>query len=318
MAGALESRRAYPATAAIGEWRAADGWAHRTFDWQANGTGASAARGSILFQAGRGDLFEKYLEVFHHWHAGGWTIGSFDWRGQGGSGRCGPHAHCGHIDRFEAFDADLAAYWTEWSARTPGPHVLIGHSMGGFLALKALATGMVDPQAAVLVAPMLGLKGPVPPALSERLARAMARLGDPARPAWKGNERPATTETRAGLLTHDADRYADEIWWQQADPRLMTGPPSWAWVAGAFAGTRALGTDPRLGAIGTPLLALIADADGLVDARAAHRVIAGVPGAEVVRFGDEAAHELLREADPVRDRAIAAIDAFLDARAPRR
>lgn len=313
MAGDLSSRRAYPAGAVIGEWRAADAWVHRRFDWTVEG----APRGSILFQGGRGDVFEKYLESFHHWHARGWNVTSFDWRGQGGSGRCGPHPHCGHIERFGLFHDDLRAFWAQWRGATPGPNVLIGHSMGGFLALKGLVDGAVDPAAAVLVAPMLGLKGAIPPRLAERLARLMRGLGDPARPAWKGNERPATTETRESLLTHDPDRYADEIFWQQADPRLMTGPPSWAWVADAFAETRALREDARVGAMRVPVLALIAEADGLVDAKAAKALVARLPDARTLAFGREAAHELLREADPVRDRALAAIDGFLDEKAPR-
>ncbi|WP_342747276.1 alpha/beta hydrolase [Sphingomonas spermidinifaciens] len=305
-------RRAYPADAVIAEWRAPDGWAHRTFDWPA----AGGARGSILFQAGRGDVFEKYLEAFHHWHDRGWHVSSFDWRGQGGSGRCGPHAHCGHVERFGLFHGDLRAFWTGWSARVPAPHVLIGHSMGGFLALKGLVEEAVDPAAAVLVAPMLGFKGAIPPRLAERLARLMRGLGDPARPAWKGNERPAATETRESLLTHDPDRYADEIWWQQADPRLLTGPPSWAWVADAFAETRMLREDARLARLNVPVLGLVAEADGLVDPKAAKAMLARVPTARTVAFGREAAHELLREADPVRDRALVAIDDFLEEKAP--
>jgi lysophospholipase len=63
---------------------------------------------------------------------------------------------------------------------------------------------------------------------------------------------------------------------------------------------------------------LVAEADQLVDARAALRVAATLPNVEVVRFGTESAHEILREADPVRLRALAAIDGFLDAEAPRR
>lgn len=305
-------RRAYPPDAAIREWHAPDGWAHRTFEWRAEGH----ARGSILFQAGRGDVFEKYLEAFHHWHDRGWNVASFDWRGQGGSGRCGPHAHCGHVERFGLFNDDLRAFWSDWRARMSGPHVLIGHSMGGFLSLRALVDGPVDPAAAVLVAPMLGLKGPLPAAVGLYAARLMRAVGDPARPAWKGNERPATTETRQALLTHDPDRYADEIWWQQADPRLMTGPPSWAWVADAFAETRALQNDAAVPSMRVPLLALIAQADGLVDPQAAMRVLRRLPDAQILAFGREAAHELLREADAVRDRALAAIDAFLDEKAP--
>ena len=58
-------------------------------------------------------------------------------------------------------------------------------------------------------------------------------------------------------------------------------------------------------------LMLIAEADRLVDPKAATAIAARI-GAQVERFGPEAAHELLREVDPVRLRALAAIDAFLD------
>ena len=40
-----------------------------------------------------------------------------------------------------------------------------------------------------------------------------------------------------------------------------------------------------------------------------------LPDVELVRFGSESAHEILREADPVRDRALDAIDDFLARRA---
>ena len=98
-------------------------------------------------------------------------------------------------------------------------------------------------------------------------------------------------------------------------PEIQLGPPSWAWLAQAFAGTRALEADPRLAAMTTPVMLLVAEADGLVDPRAALRVAGKLPAAQVVRFGPESAHEILREADPVRDRALAAIDAFLETHA---
>src|SRR3546814_2741778 len=75
-------------------------------------------------------------------------------------------------------------------------------------------------------------------------------------------------------------------------------------------------SDPRLARLDIPLLMLVADADKLVDPRVARRVAARLPDCTIMGFGAESAHEILREADPVRDRAIAAIDAFLDHRAP--
>lgn len=302
-------RRAIPAGASISQWAAPDGWPIRRFDWPAEGE----ARGAILFQGGRGDVFEKYLETFGHWHDAGWTIASFDWRGQGGSGRLSANPRVGHAADFAPWIADLAAFWRSWEA--PGPRVIMGHSMGGYLVLRALVERAVDPAAAVLVAPMLGLKAPVGPWLGEKAARLMCRLGDPARAAWQGHERPGARLDRQKLLTHDATRYADEGFWYVEKPEIQLGPPSWAWLARAFAGTRALEADPRLAAMTTPVMLLVAEADGLVDPRAALRVAGKLPAAQVVRFGPESAHEILREADPVRDRALAAIDAFLETHA---
>lgn len=311
MAVSRNVTREVPAGAQVDRWAAPDGWMLRRFHWPAEGR-----RGSILFQTGRGDVFEKYLESFAHWHAQGWTITAFDWRGQGGSGRLTPKANCGHIDDFATYIADLRAFAADWVAETPGPHVVMGHSMGGHLVLRGLAEGAITPDAAVLIAPMLGVRSALG-RLAAPMARLLARLGDPRRPAWKGNEKPYTTETRANLLTHDRDRYGDELWWQAQDRSLLTGPPSWQWLVAAFRSMAGLEAGP-LETMRTPLLLLVAEADGLVDARAALRIAPRLPEAEVVRFGAESAHEILREADPVRNRALGAIDGFLDGRAPRR
>ncbi|MBB4155344.1 lysophospholipase [Sphingomonas jinjuensis] len=306
-----EARRRLPDRATISRWTTPDGWPLRRFDWPATGT-----RGRIMVQGGRGDFIEKYLETFAHFHGLGWQVTAFDWRGQGGSGRLSRDANVGHATDFAPWIADLAALWAQWRGEGTGPAVLLGHSMGGYLALRAMAEGAVTPDAAILVAPMLGLKAPMGARFGAAIARWMAARGDPARAAWKTNERPGGLANRAALLTGDAARYADELWWHDAEPTLRLGPPSWSWLAQAFAGTLALEADPRLATLRVPTLMLVADRDRLVDARAAIRVATRLPDAELVRFGPESAHEILRERDAVRDRAFAAIDAFLDAKAP--
>ena len=313
MASFARFRRALPPGAAFSDWRAADGWVLRRFDCPAGGT---ANRGSILFTGGRGDFVEKYLETVAHWQAAGWAVTSFDWRGQGGSGRYGNDPRVGDIDSFASYIADYRAFYADWAATARGPRVAIAHSMGGHLVLRALVEGAANPDAAVLVAPMLGLHSPIGARGGGRLATLMARLGDPQRFAWKANEIPAAQATRQALLTHDPDRYADESWWREHDSTLDLGPPSWRWVREAFASTAALSRDSRLANMRVPTLMLVAEADKLVRAKAALALAAKLPDCAVVRFGPESAHEILREADPVRDRALAAIDSFLDERAP--
>ena len=304
-------RRAIPADARVGWWTAPDGWRLRRFDWL-----AASPRGRLLFQTGRGDIFEKYLETLAYFHAGGWSVTAFDWRGQGGSGRLSADPHVGHASDYGVFDSDLAAFWADWIADGDLPSVVLGHSMGGMMVMRALANRAIRPDAAILVAPMIGLKAPLGAAFSGTVARWMAKYGDPARAAWRNNERPGSVASRQTLLTHDVDRYADEGWWQRQHPELVLGPPSWAWLAQGFAGAAALAVDPRIESVDTPVLMLVAEADKLVDPPAALRLAARLPDAQVVRFGPESAHEILREADPVRNRALSAIDAFLAACVP--
>ena len=298
-------RRALPDDARLSFDVAADGWRLRRFSRPGGG------RGALMFQGGRGDMIEKYLEAFSDWHDRGWAVTAFDWRGQGGSGRLCPDPHVGHCSDFAPLIEDLAAVWRRWTAEQDGPHVIVGHSMGGYMVLRALLDGAIRADAVVLVAPMLGLRSPIGSWLGSRVARAMLRLGDPARAAWKSHERPGMLP-RQRLLTADTARYSDEAWWLEAQPDLRLGPPSWAWLAEAFAATARLRADPGLATLTTPVLMLVAENDRLVDARAAAQVAAQLPDATLVRFGPDAAHELLREADPVRQRAMAAIDAFLD------
>jgi lysophospholipase len=306
-------RRMVPAGAAIGEWLAPDGWRHRTFSWTATGN-----RGALLFLGGRGDIFEKYFEAFDHWHRDGWWTDSFDWRGQGGSGRLGADPKCGHAADFGQWIDDLSGFVAQWRERTAGPHVIVAHSMGGHLTLRALAEKRIAPAAVVLVAPMLGLRSaPFGPRLAARVAALMTRIGRPDRLAWKVNERPGVPNSgRQALLTHDPDRYADELWWKEQIPEISVGPPSWAWAAEAYRSTLALEASSRLGEVKVPILLLGASADQLVDPRAIERVAARLPNATLRMWGPESAHEILREADPVRIAALAEIDAFLDVHAP--
>ncbi len=308
-------RRAIPPEAVESRWHASDGWAIRRIDWLMP---RGACRGSLLFMPGRGDAYEKYLETLDHWHRLGWRVTAADWRGQAGSGRLGRDELTGHVGDFSIWVDDLAAFWTQWKRTTPSPHVLVGHSMGGHLVLRALAERRVDPDATVLIAPMLGMiNHGLPGAVMHGLARIMAAVGDPQRPAWKWGEKPrALPADRINLLTHDETRYADEVWWREARPEIAMGPGSWGWVESAYASTRGLDRRGVLEGVTAPVLLLSTDRDRLVDHRKIERAARRLVRGQLVRFGEESRHEILREADRVRDRALAAIEDFLDRTAP--
>ena len=309
-------RRAIPAAARESIWAAADGHKVRRIDWES----AAAPRGSILFLPGRGDFYEKYLETLEQWHRAGWRVTASDWRGQAGSGRLGKDAVTGHIEDFSIWVDDLAHLWTRWIAETPGPHVLTGHSMGGHIILRALVEKRVRPDAVVLSAPMTGIAGPrLPLAVLQGAARTMCRIGDPARPAWKWSEKPGEIPAaRANLLTHDRDRYADEQWWRETRPELVMGPGSWRWVERAYASWALLEAPDALEGVDVPVLIVSTSADKLVSHPANLAAASRLPKGEIMALGEEAAHEVLREVDAVRDPIMARIAAFLDRVVPPR
>jgi lysophospholipase len=241
-----------------------------------------------------------------------------DWRGQAGSGRLGADPVTGHIDDFGVWISDLAAFWKDWSRDRSEPLVLAGHSMGGHLVLRAAAEGAVRPDALVLSAPMLGfLPDALPAGVQLAFAGLMCRIGDPRRPAWKWSEKPGELPAgREALLTHDAERYADETWWRTERPELAMGPGSWGWTRAGARSNLLLTRPGVLEQVEIPVLLLAAEYDRLVSPRAIRRAAARLPRGELVSFGREARHELLREADPVRDRVLAAIDEFLDRNFP--
>lgn len=305
-----DMRRAYPPGATLDDQPMRDGWRVRVFDWPT----ARTPRGSILFLGGRGDIIEKYLETFHHWHAQGWHVSAFDWRGQGGSGRLLPDTMAGHGPGFGVWIDDLAEYWRGWSARTPGPHVAIGHSMGGHLLLRALAEGRIDPAGAALIAPMLGFETrPLPLSWVAWLVGWLARSKLATRPAWKTNERPALPgASRQGFLTGDKSRYEDEIWWKNEQPELALGPPTIGWLAEAYASALWLQRKAPLDAITVPMTLIGTDGDKLVSPAAIRHVAARISGAGLHMFGSDVAHEVLRERDGPRGQALAIIDTLLD------
>ena len=309
-------RRVVPAGASFSMIAARDGWMLRQFDWPSV---SDTPRGSILFQTGRGDMIEKYFELIAHWHEAGWSITGFDWRGQGGSGRLLSDPNTGHINDFAIWTADLAAFWSDWQAKTLGPHIGFGHSMGGHLMLRALMEGGVCPDAVVLSAPMLGFETKLLPVRwIAAIVGLLAKLS-PKRRAWPENERPTKKGTlRRSFLTHDTPRYEDELWWREACPELVLGPPSLRWLAEAYKSCLWIAAGKRLEAVRTPIILVGTEGDRLVSPDTIKDVAARLPSAWLHMFGPDVAHELLREVDGVRNEAIARIDLFLDEVAPRR
>jgi lysophospholipase len=309
-------RRKHPDGMIFPVWKAADGWPHRAYRWPVEGgVSGGGRRGSLIFQSGRADFIEKYLEACGHWHDRGWDIEGFDWRGQGGSRAFTDGLVPDDRVSFDPLIDDLLAFVTGWKARTPAPHVLVAHSMGGHVALRACAERGLELDALVLVAPMLALNtGFIPQVVARALIGGARMAGLGARAAWRDDLQNPRRYLR---LTGSLDRYRDSQWWKHETPGIGLGPPSWNWLGAAMAGARLIEQKGELEKVATPVLLLAAGLDRLVRDSAIEQASRRLPHAEM-KLLPTGRHELLREADDNRLPALAAIDDFLDRRAPAR
>lgn len=300
--------RSHPEDARFAGWTAPDGAELRRMDWPP--PAGVAPRGGLLFAGGRGDFIEKYLEAYAGWRSAGWTVTAFDWRGQG---RSRGDIKGGNVESFDPFIDDLEALIADVA-----PRVAVGHSMGGHLLLRTLVERRPGIEAAILVAPMIGVNsGPVPAWLAPAFADTMCRLGYSAQRMFKTPRalaRPGSQRQHV-LTGRSRARYEDELWWWKEEPELNLGAPSWGWLRAALRSAAEAFTPERLAGVDLPVLVLGTDRDRLVSPAAIRRIAGELPRAELAMF-DDAAHEILREADPIRRRAFDRIAAFLDEHAP--
>lgn len=323
MSDTLARRRTLPTGGQVFLQPMRDGWPVRVAIWPGRADGP----GSLLFITGRGDFLEKYCETFHDLVDAGWGVMSFDWRGQGLSGRQGDDTMKGHSPGFANWLDDLDALVALFQLRLPRPWHAAAHSMGGHLLQRHLAGENGEFTRAVLLSPMLGLVAkPLGSCMTRLLARIAVTLGKGGAYVPGGGPYVAGTpgSYRQRLLTSDAERYGDEGWWVAQNPALAIGSVTYGWLDAAFRSLDALfapppgtrgsgegaGATPMLGRINTPLLILIPDHDGLVDNRATQRALAQMPLASLEEFPG-AGHELLRETPAIRSRVLARLTAFL-------
>jgi lysophospholipase len=110
------------------------------------------------------------------------------------------------------------------------------------------------------------------------------------------------------LLTGSRAHFEDEGLWVEAHPELATGGVSWGWI-NAFAQSRRVLEGLPLERLELPVLMLLAAKEKLVDNKAAIRVATRIRTCRT-HIIMSAAHELLREAEPQRQEALAQIRDF--------
>lgn len=274
--------------------------------------GEPGARGWCVFLPGYTEFIEKNLETMAELRARGFAVATLDWRGQGLSSRLLADRHRGHVLRMEDHRDDALAVLEHVGALGRRPLVVIGHSMGGHLALRVLMHRPEIAAAAVLIAPMLGIsRAGLPNAAVRALVEALCTLGWQDSYVFGGRGYgPRRRRFEGNPLTHDAERFERMHRLIDAQPDLVITDPSFGWVRAAFRSINHVMAPGRLEAVRTPILIVKAGQETIVSNQAIDLAVRRLPNARLEPI-TSAKHEILRETDAVRGAFWRAVDGFL-------
>lgn len=278
---------------------------------------ADRPRALCLLLNGQTEFIEKYFEVIDELRGRGFSVVTFDWRGQGGSDRLLADARKAHIEDFAAYDRDLDAVIRTAADPAGLPRIAMAHSMGGNILLRRLHDAPGEFSAAILCAPMLGINFRGAPGwVVKTIARVLNRNAPSVDFVWGLGTRDQLTQPfDRQIVTSDPVRYARNQALLQANPELRLNGPTWSWLAAAIRSIALLRSPGYAEAIATRSILFGAGQDRICETPAAAAFAARMPNAQFVEVAG-AEHEILMERDGLRNRFWSAFDDFLQKSAP--
>lgn len=247
------------------------------------------SRGAVLLVHGLGEHSGRYERLAAWFNQRGYAVRGYDQRGHGRSpGRRGALRHGDDLL------ADLAAVYSDYAGASLHPPLLLGHSMGGLVAARAVLDGSVVPPALVLSSPALrSRESPWMIRLAGVLDRLLPNL-------------PLRNGLDTGKLSHDA----------QVEVEYCGDPLRHGWITPRLAhfifsdGAACIADAARLD---VPTLLLVADGDALVDPSGsrAFAKAAAATGQLTTRFFSLLYHELFNESEPGRSQVLMQLSDWL-------
>ncbi len=256
---------------------------------------ARTEKARMVIAHGLGEHSGRYQRLVDRLVMKGIGVWTYDQRGHGMSD--GPR---GHTDSFDSYVYDLGEIMKIVIEDKPPdcPLFLLGHSMGGLIAILF---AQKDPHAVdglIVSSPALGLPGE-PPRLKVALGRVMSVI-------WP--RLPLSNQLDVGKISHDeavVEAY-------KADP-LVHGRVSVRWFT-AFEEAIAL-ANKNPDKLTTPVLMQIAGDDHLVSAPASRKFFERLSeGDKTIHVYDEFYHEVYNEKGSWREQATADLMDWLDER----
>ncbi|MDE2306821.1 MAG: lysophospholipase [Xanthomonadaceae bacterium] len=247
------------------------------------------ARGAVLLVHGLGEHSGRYQRLALWFHLRGYAVRSYDQRGHGQT-----PGQRGALRREDDLLEDLATVYLDYASSMASRPLLLGHSMGGLVAARAVLDGRIKPSALVLSSPVLRSREP---AWLQRLARQLTRVLP---------NLPLRSRLAFEQLSHDPQVVAG-----YRDDPLRSG-----WITPRLAdfifraGVSSIADASRLR---VPTLLLVSGSDALVDPSGSRDFSRAAASTRqlTTRFFASLYHELFNETEPGRSQVLMQLSDWL-------
>ncbi len=272
--------------------------------------------GAVIIVNGRNETFVKYREVIDSISKAGFSVYTFDHRGQGFSERQLSDPHKGHVETYDDYVADFEFFLENVvNLRPHKVRLLLAHSMGGTIALLHELRYPESSDAIVMTAPMLGFStSPWPFFLVPPMLSLFEVLGLEQNYVVGGGGFKPQPFTKDNPLTSDPNSYMRNQQMMLDYPQAQLGSPTCAWVKTSLVAIKEI-KDSAL-SFKVPLLILQAEDDQVVNNRAQECFCREVGENCKLMVIPGAKHEILMEKPEIKELADKIIFDFLKAQIP--
>jgi lysophospholipase len=257
-------------------------------------------KGTICLVGGRTDFMEKYFKTIKQLNQKGMDVFSFDWRGQGLSTRLLNNRRKGYVKDYNDYVGDLFVIIKKiFLKKASPPYILMGHSMGGHIAIRYLAEHGNIFNSAVLLSPMIDIRTfPFPKKLLQKIICIFVRAGYD-KVYIAGNDRQVEKKFMCNPLTSDISKFEKSKKIAIENPQLAIGGVTIGWLHASFDSIDLLNQPGYLENIRTRILLFSAEMDRVVCNNAQKRLCKRLPNCKFIEVSGSR-HEILQEKDIIQ------------------
>ncbi len=269
-------------------------------------------KGTVGLLGGRTEFLEKYFETIGQLNQRGFDVLSFDWRGQGLSSRLLKNRRKGYIKSYDDYVDDLSFFVKKiLSINARRPYILIGHSMGGHIAVRYLHEHKSIFDSVILMSPMIDIRTfPIPKKVLQKITRILVKAGYD-KVYIAGNDRLMENQFKGNSLTSDIRRFEKSKNFTIDNPEIGIGGVTIGWLNASFDSIDLLNQPGYVENIRTRILIFSADKDRVVCNKAQRRLCKRLPNCNLIKVSDSR-HEIFQEKDAIQKKFWNIFEQFTD------